>query len=178
MIACPNCNRDSVDEDFCDHCNQEIVRETARHDSSPPTQVILRSGIILDCSELGGRWPNDDGRCFQVTHDGKLYRIHAFGASAWCKIQDAVEHRVTVQLDVLPRTEVVAQDGGVLVLAEATGQAPSLLTPPANSELKEIGLPLIERLVEVCRMLHTILAALHEQELVLQRLSAFPTSPS
>jgi serine/threonine protein phosphatase PrpC len=156
MVLCPYCQRQSLDERFCDHCNALL----AAPDGELPARVALPDGRVIDCSPFRG-WPADCSRPLFVDHPTSPLRVYALSRSWWRDLRAAVERRSAESLDILAPIRIVPVGDGALVVAESLPRAATPLPPDRADELDRV-----ERTLDALRLLARPMQALHASGLV------------
>src|SRR4051794_28777337 len=115
MVVCPHCRRESVDPQFCDHCNGLLP---VAGGGKLPNRVALPDGRVIDCSLFRG-WPADCTRPLYVFDGDPPLRVYAL-SRGWCAdLGQRVVRRASLALNSLPPIQVVAVGEGALVVAHA-----------------------------------------------------------
>jgi len=166
MVKCPACDLESLDSEFCDHCNSELDEIFAANDA-PPNSLELEGGESVDCAGWGGSWPSDPFQGLVVTSsDGRTHRAHGLNSKRWAEFQPMVEQRSQVELPILPRIKVVPVNAGAIVLAEAGQGGPFTLNGHGSDPAWREWVSSVAALVDACRTLHSVLKPLHDRDLV------------
>ncbi|MBC8115091.1 MAG: hypothetical protein H7062_11975, partial [Candidatus Saccharimonas sp.] len=153
-VVCPRCDRRSLDESFCEHCQFELPPSTAGSTTSPsgaPTSAIW------SLASLGVCWPDDPSPSFDVVSGPTAFRFRAIRPELWPDLAADVRTRQSVSLRALPPVHVLEVGGGALVLAEAWQTETA--DPASSSEPNPDEL--LADTVRWCRRLDAALTELH-----------------
>ncbi len=159
MVTCPRCGGKSRDQEFCDHCNADLMPPSRTPppavcplDSEGPLQLTAEQRATLTRPEAG----------VTVRAPNQSWRLHWIPRGAWATRRAGVEERGRYRGNVLPPCRIVPDQNGVWLLAEAwSPQPPPWLLPPARDPLDEA-----RRLAAFLDVLATALGELHAQGLV------------
>jgi serine/threonine protein phosphatase PrpC len=165
MVNCTFCHRDSIDQEFCDHCNREI-RSRIVADASVPEIIPLAEGVCINCSGWEGRWPADSGQYLEVRCGESAFRIHGLRPELWERMRPSVEQRASVTLDVLPPIHYAPVAGGAVVAAEFSPMGRLSLELPDLLGEAEDEVEILERLLGRVRILHSVIRPLHQAGLI------------
>ena len=153
-VVCPRCERRSLDESFCEHCQFELPQPTTGSTTSASGSP---TSSIWSLASLGVCWPDDPCATFDMILGPTGFRVRAIRPELWRDFAADVRTRQSVSLRALPPVHVLEVGGGSLVLAEAW--------QPNAVGLVSSSLPTLdELLVETlrwCRQLDTALSELH-----------------
>ncbi|MGH7137739.1 MAG: hypothetical protein ACREHD_18480 [Pirellulales bacterium] len=162
MVICPACALESLDEEFCDHCNREICGDDTVGIASIPSCLTFENGIQLDCSGWKQQWPSDPYHWLDAAANGRRFRLHGINPKNWRVVADDVQRRRDVRLGVLSPIQVAVLDGGAFVAAEVmfTASVPADESDQARDE--EAWPERLDSLVDRCATLAAAMAQLHE----------------
>lgn len=159
MVICPACALQSLDEEFCDHCNREICSERV---VSIPSCLTFEGGIQLDCSGWKQKWPSDPNDWLDTAANGRPFRLYGISPKNWRDVAADVERRRDVRLGVLSPIRVAALDGGAFVAAEAMPGARRAARESGPARDEDDWPVRLDSLVEQCAKLVAAMAELHE----------------
>ena len=159
MVVCRQCQHDSSDPLFCDRCNSLLPEATT---AVLPSQVRMRDGRLLDCSEWQGVWPTDCWRPLHAVCAGRPYRLYGLGPGWWRELSAVVQERAAFHLDVLAPLEVIPVEDGAIIVAEGLPGA----VRPLTAALTGDELERLDGALAACRILAGALDSLHRAGLV------------
>jgi serine/threonine protein phosphatase PrpC len=159
MVVCPNCQHESVDRTFCDHCNSFLPRSVP---AALPATVTLADGRLVDCSGFHGVWPSDCFTPLSLRGDFPC-RVYALSRAWWRDLAGDVGRRAACSVDVLGPIHVVRLDDAAVVVAEALPAAVDPLPAVSATAGELAGL---EQTLAAGRTLAAAMASLHQAGLV------------
>jgi PPM family protein phosphatase len=157
--VCPYCGHESIDHEFCDFCNREIVAAPIVIDL-PPSSVQLADGRVIDCSFWSESWPASPETFVAVLDGDRKVRVHGVGPIFWPQYREAVEERERVRMAALPPIAIARVSGGAVVVADCWESA-APTGAIRNDTSRDGAQSRVETVVQGCRRLHTAMQELH-----------------
>lgn len=117
-VICSQCQKESQDEEFCDHCNCELTPAQAS-EATLPGELALDDGVTLDISAWQGRWPSDSDDYLSCTAFDRAVRVHGVAPQSWSELADSAARRNEASVACLPRMRIVEFAGGAAIVADS-----------------------------------------------------------
>src|ERR1700677_4136650 len=158
-ILCPECGGETVDADFCDHCNAEL--------SAPaPADVPESCPLLVAGERLTGRQrqrlTTPQAAVVVTAEDGQVWRLHWISRAEFPRWFPLIEERARHGADILPYCREIDDANGLWLAAACRGRpAQPWWTERCRNPLDEV-----RRLHEFAQPLARTLTELHEQNLV------------
>ncbi|MSQ94691.1 MAG: hypothetical protein EXR98_09050 [Gemmataceae bacterium] len=155
---CPTCGKQSQDQEFCDHCNADLVMSGL---SLPPERFPLESGgavLTLEQRRALG-FPEAS---ILIEAEGQVWRVHWVSERDWRERGALLERRLDLQIPALPPGRMVEDHEGRWLVFEA---APASPLPWAARE-GEGPLENLQRLSAAVHSLTIALESLHQNSFV------------
>jgi PPM family protein phosphatase len=157
-VLCTTCGRQSLDPEFCDHCNADLGKASQ---NLPPEICPLPDRSIALGLEQRHRLLSPES-FITLPSQGRWHRVHWISAYDWRERGPQIEKRIAESIPALPTGQLIDDAAGRwLIFRAADESAPPWERPALADPLAEL-----QRLSAFVHSLAHALESLHQNSLV------------
>lgn len=151
-VQCPHCHQQSLDTQFCDHCQFEIP-------SPAEPNISSMSTAGWGSTAIGIQWPEDPSSSFETEAGADRVRVRGIHPKHWAWAKAEAQVRQTTLLAALPPICILEIDGGALIQATTwhRNSVPEVAITSAAMSIEE----LLVDTVAASRMFSGVMSELH-----------------